>query len=218
MEDLPFPPFPATRFELAMIDPPWHWKARSAKGDDRAPPYPRVSLEMLKRLQPLEVLRRDCAIALWVVDTHIPQALALAEAWGMTFKTVLFYWVKQTKHGRWHVGMGKTTRANPEQCWLLTRGEGLPIRAHDVHRLIVAPVREHSRKPDEARTRLERLFGDVSRIELFARETAPGWTPWGIGIGHAPVSSDLPSPPSSDCSPSSSPARREPRRPPRISA
>lgn len=45
------------------------------------------------------------------------------------------------------------------------------------------PVREHSRKPGEARTGLERLFGDVRRIEMFARETAPGWDAWGDQVG-----------------------------------
>jgi N6-adenosine-specific RNA methylase IME4 len=77
------------------------------------------------------------------------------------------------------MGTGKYTRANPEQCWILRKGKGLRVRDHGVPRLIVSPRREHSRKPDEARSGLERLFGDVRRIELFARERAKGWKSWG---------------------------------------
>ena len=34
---------------------------------------------------------------------------------------------------------------------------------------------EHSRKPDEVRGWLVDLYGDVPRIELFARTSVPGW-------------------------------------------
>jgi MT-A70 len=60
---------------------------------------------------------------------------------------------------------------------LATRG--MPQRdAMDVHQLIVSPVREHSRKPDEAHERIERLFSGPY-LELFARLDRPGWTTWG---------------------------------------
>lgn len=48
-----------------------------------------------------------------------------------------------------------------------------------VLQLIFARRREHSRKPDEVRERIVQLFGDVSRIELFARQKVEGWTSWG---------------------------------------
>ena len=37
----------------------------------------------------------------------------------------------------------------------------------------------HSKKPEEARRRIEQLMGDVPRIELFARRKSPGWAVWG---------------------------------------
>jgi N6-adenosine-specific RNA methylase IME4 len=45
--------------------------------------------------------------------------------------------------------------------------------------VIMSPVREHSRKPVEARERIVQLMGDVPRVELFARQKAPGWDAWG---------------------------------------
>jgi N6-adenosine-specific RNA methylase IME4 len=175
----PWHPLPAGPFDLCYLDPPWRWKTRTPAGDGKAPPYARVELDDLRQLPLPDILAKDAMVAMWVIDTHFPQALALALAWGLTFSTRGFCWAKTTKHGKWHVGTGKTTRANPEDCWLFRRGKGLPIRSHSVRRLVVAPVREHSRKPDEVRHGLEALFGECRRVELFARERCPGWTAWG---------------------------------------
>ena len=74
--------------------------------------------------------------------------------------------------------MGHWTRANAEICSLAVRGH--PKRqAKDVHQVIISHVEEHSKKPDEVRERIERLMGDVPRIELFARQKADGWDVWG---------------------------------------
>lgn len=85
-------------------------------------------------------------------------------------------------------GLGYYTRANPEQAWIFTRkkdrenkipGGGIPVKDKGVPRLIVSPIGRHSEKPEEARIRLERLFGDVRRVELFARSRREGWDSWG---------------------------------------
>jgi N6-adenosine-specific RNA methylase IME4 len=56
---------------------------------------------------------------------------------------------------------------------------GKPKRiARDVRELVIAPRREHSRKPDEVAAGTERLVAGPY-LELFARETRPGWTSWG---------------------------------------
>ena len=101
------------------------------------------------------------------------------DAWGFTFKTVAFVWVKQCrKSDNIFTGMGYWTRANAEICLLATRGH--PKRAaRDVKQVILSHVEEHSKKPDEARRRIEALMGDVPRIELFARQATPGWDVWG---------------------------------------
>ncbi len=39
--------------------------------------------------------------------------------------------------------------------------------------------KKYSKKPDEVRDRIVELFGDLPRIELFARQHADGWDCWG---------------------------------------
>jgi N6-adenosine-specific RNA methylase IME4 len=97
----------------------------------------------------------------------------------------VFYWVKlnsPAKHDAdLFTGLGYWTRANPGQCLLATRGK--PIRqAKDVKRLVVEKRREHSRKPDCVRERIERLVSGPY-LELFARETTRGLDRWGNQAG-----------------------------------
>jgi N6-adenosine-specific RNA methylase IME4 len=77
------------------------------------------------------------------------------------------------------VGMGYYTRANNEICLLGTRGKPLARKSKAVQQIVISQIREHSRKPDEVRERIVELFGDLPRIELFARQAADGWDCWG---------------------------------------
>ncbi|MGS6172148.1 MT-A70 family methyltransferase, partial [Enterobacter hormaechei] len=71
------------------------------------------------------------------------------------------------------------TRANTEDLLIATRGKGLERKCASIKQVIYSPLGEHSQKPAEARFRLEKLYGDVPRIELFSRCGAPGWDHWG---------------------------------------
>ena len=76
-------------------------------------------------------------------------------------------------------GNGYYTRSNAEICLLATKGKPLARLSRSVHSVILSRVQEHSKKPDEARERITKLFGDLPRIELFARQYADGWDCWG---------------------------------------
>jgi N6-adenosine-specific RNA methylase IME4 len=79
-----------------------------------------------------------------------------------------------------HTGTGFTTRKNAEYVVLCKRGKSLR-RDAGVHEIFVTPRREHSRKPDELYLRIERYVGGEGPfLELFARQSRPGWTTWGL--------------------------------------
>jgi N6-adenosine-specific RNA methylase IME4 len=163
-----------------LIDPPWAF--RTFSGKDGIPKrghngaanyyyYSTMSMDELKRLPVGFNAADNCALFMWVVDSHFPEALALGEAWGFGFKTCAFVWSK----GK--IGMGYWTRKQTEQCWLFTRGK--PSRlSKAVRQVIEAPRREHSRKPDEQYERIEALVGGPY-LEMFARQRRPGWDVWG---------------------------------------
>ena len=74
--------------------------------------------------------------------------------------------------------MGYYTRANNEICLLATKGKPLKRINKNVQQIVLSKIRQHSRKPDEVRTRIVDLFGNLPRIELFAREKVEGWDSW----------------------------------------
>ena len=81
------------------------------------------------------------------------------------------------------MGMGSYTRANAEVCLVaIKKGTKAKdyVESHSVRQVIISPVMEHSRKPEEARSRIVQLCGGgVHCIELFARRHAEGWDCWG---------------------------------------
>ena len=129
---------------------------------------------------PVETLaEKDCLLFLWATFPQLPEALHLIRAWGFTFKTVAFVWLKLNKKSpTWFYGLGYWTRGNAEICLLAKRGKP-KRRSAGVHQFIISPVEEHSKKPDVTRDKIIELAGDLPRVELFARQKAPGWDVWG---------------------------------------
>jgi N6-adenosine-specific RNA methylase IME4 len=179
----PFEGLEARRYGVILADPPWSFKTWSAKGEGRSASqhYGVMTFADLCALPVADLAAPDCALFLWAIDPLLPRAVELIEAWGFTYKTVGFCWAKTNAGGGYFAGMGFWTRANSELCLLATRGRP-QRRAKDVRRLVVAPRREHSRKPDEVRQRIERLVPGP-HLELFGRSTALGWSSWGHEVG-----------------------------------
>jgi N6-adenosine-specific RNA methylase IME4 len=175
---------PSKGYRVIYADPPWTFRTFSAKGKGRSAEahYDCMSLEDVKALPVASWAADDAILLMWATDPLLDKAMDVIRAWGFTFKTVGFYWVKQNASGKgFFTGMGFWTRANPEQCLLATRGH--PKRkAADVKRLVVSPRREHSRKPDEMCAHIERL-ADGPCLEMFARASRPGWDAWGVQEG-----------------------------------
>lgn len=179
--DLPPGPFAAI-----VADPPWafmNYDGKATVPTLAADPYQTMSLDDLKAMRLADVSAPDCALFVWTVDAHLKEAQELGEAWGFEFKTIAFIWVKAVPYiggdgfFQPQMGMGYWTRKEAEVCLLFTRGK--PKRLdRSVRQVIATPRREHSRKPEEARVRVERLVAGPY-LELFAREARPGWTVWG---------------------------------------
>jgi N6-adenosine-specific RNA methylase IME4 len=172
------------KYNIIYIDPPWHYncfdKSEAAHGAATSH-YSTMTIQELSSLPISDLADKNCALFLWVTDPCLPEGLQCLNAWGFKFVTIAFYWVKLNKTGTPFLGLGHYTRGNPEICLLGLKGR-LPRQAKNIPKLIISERREHSRKPDEARDRIVSLFGDIPRIELFARTLTPGWDATGYDI------------------------------------
>lgn len=194
---------PGGGYGAIVADPPWQFSVRSPKGASRLPDgevenadgrtaprhYPTMPLAQIRALPVGVLAARDCALFLWAIDSMLPQALEIGAAWGFTYKTVAFTWAKsrvalepgilaaESADAAFPIGPGYWTRANPEQCLFFTRGAPMR-RSSAVRQLIVAPRREHSRKPAQTYPSVEALVCGPY-LELFSRHARPGWDAWG---------------------------------------
>ena len=173
-------PFPNKKYQIIYADPPWSYRDKASAGNRGAIyKYDVLDNNYLCNL-PIENISEDnCALFLWVTMPMLQEGLNLMKAWGFTYKTVGFIWVKRNKKAAtWFWGMGNYTRSNPELCLLAFKGK-LKRQSASIHSIIESPIEEHSKKPAIVRNKIVELFGDLPRIELFARQTTPGWDVWG---------------------------------------
>jgi N6-adenosine-specific RNA methylase IME4 len=172
-----FGPFP-----LIYADPPWKFDVYSEKGLDRTPDqhYPTLSDEEIialeiygKRMD--EVASADAALLLWCTSSNIERALAVMSGWGFTYKTQAV-WVKD------RTGLGLVFRNKHEVLLYGTRG-AMPGPQYQPSSVFEFPRGRHSAKPPEIRTEIEKMYPDFdeqTRLELFSRDSVPGWTHFGF--------------------------------------
>jgi N6-adenosine-specific RNA methylase IME4 len=178
-------------YRAIYADPPWSFATYSRKGKGRSPEayYDCMTLNDIKALPVAEWAAPDCVLLMWATDPILEKAFDVIRAWGFTYKTVGFYWAKLNKgapalvydDSSFFTGMGFWTRANPEMCLLATCGKPKRVGAN-VRKLVVSPRREHSRKPDEVRDRIEALC-EGPYLEMFGRASRPAWDSWGLEAG-----------------------------------
>lgn len=178
-----FPMIPRQRYRCILADPPWFFSA-GTKG--RPQHYPRLRDHELMRM-PIQTLAHPdgCWLFMWCTSPKVQSAFHVAHAWGFKFSGRGFIWIKTLQANgdmpRLHTAQGFTTRKNAEDCWLFRRGA--PKRnAKDIHEVIISPVRENSRKPDEQYERIRR-YCSGPRLELFGRQAWKGWDVWGNEVG-----------------------------------
>jgi N6-adenosine-specific RNA methylase IME4 len=110
---------------------------------------------------------------MWTTAPHLQESFQVFAAWGFEYKTNAV-WVKDK------IGLGYFIRGQHEHLLIATRGDmPCPLPANRPPSVINAPRREHSRKPDEAYELIERMYPELPKLELFARQQRPGWAAWG---------------------------------------
>lgn len=175
------------KYNIIYADPPWTYSSKSAvnnkKGREIKPlsdHYGSMTLPEMCSLPVKDITDKDAACFMWVTDSHLDEALALMAAWGFQYKTIAFNWVKTTNKGNICKNVAPWTLKSAEICILGTKGAMTKYKeVNNIESLVFAERSKHSKKPGEVRRRIEALFGDLPRIELFAREKASGWDAWG---------------------------------------
>lgn len=169
------------KYNIIYADPPWKYNQQTTKASRTVNlHYNTMKTEEMYNFPIKNISESNCVCFMWVTYPKLKEGIELLEKWGFKYKTVAFTWVKKNKNNdNYFMGMGYYTRSNAEICLLGIKGKPLKRYSHSVKQIVDAKIMEHSKKPDEVRGRIVELFGDLPRIELFARQHADGWDCWG---------------------------------------
>lgn len=180
------------KFNVIYMDPPWSYNDKAHAGKRGVEyKYPTMNINDIKSLPIAKIADDNCVLFLWVTFPMLQEGLDLIKAYGFKYKTCGFVWVKKNKkNDNWFMSLGHYSRANSEICLIGTKGSLKRLDA-GVSQVVASPVESHSKKPDEVRNRIERLYGNVNKIELFARKTCEGWVSLGNDIDGKDISGAL---------------------------
>lgn len=175
-------------YDVIVSDPPWKYDV-AGKGWGKAENYYRTHpLDEIVSMGGMpDILADRGVLFLWATSPLLDDAIELLNKWGLTFRGVAFVWVK-TKKTEPTTPIGaqgvRPSIVKPTVEFVLAasrvkRGRPMPLFDESVRQVILAPKREHSRKPDEVFERIEALYPDARRLEMFARQSRAGWDAWG---------------------------------------
>uniref|UniRef100_A0A6M3X7I5 Putative methyltransferase n=2 Tax=viral metagenome TaxID=1070528 RepID=A0A6M3X7I5_9ZZZZ len=185
--------FPNRKYNIILADPPWKfigWSINKSGKKSPANHYECQDLDWIKSLPINKLADKDCILFLWATYPTLEISFEVIKEWGFKYATCGFTWIKTTKNNKWHFGLGYWTRANPEICLIGVKGHPKRIDK-SIPNLIVSRVMEHSKKPDEVRSRIVQLIGNLPRIELFAREQVDGWDALGNEVDGMDIQDSL---------------------------
>lgn len=190
------------KYNVIYADPPWSYKGQifGRGGTDKH--YNTERIIDLKSLPVANLAANNCALFMWATFPLLQEAIDLGKHWGFTYKTVAFTWVKKNKKSDSpFIGMGYYTRANAEIVMLFTKGNAIERVNKNISQVcfedevFYSEIGKHSQKPDEIRKRIVKLFGDVPKVELFARSRKgmfsdyeyDGWDVYGNEVNNSIV-------------------------------
>jgi len=204
---------PPRRYKIIYVDPPWHYFGATDKDQAAGKHYNTMTHEELVALPVRQLIEDPGVVFMWATGPKLGEAIDLMRAWGFHYRCIGYVWIKTTKEGKVIEGQGirpsfvkqmdevvlvGSTEPVTDEFVIIgstePRGRTLKILTESQAQNIFAPRGEHSEKPEEARWRIEELFGDIPRLELFARCQYPGWDVWGLEADGPMASSEAKSP------------------------
>ena len=170
---------PNKKYDILYADPCWDYKGQTQhskvkESGGAISHYPTMKLKDLINGDINKITKENALLFMWTSSPHLDQAIQLGASWGFAYITIGFIWDKQK------VNPGYYTMSSCEICLIFKKGKIPTPRGSRNERQFLSEMRtNHSKKPDEIRDRINRMFPTQDKIELFARTRIDGWDCWG---------------------------------------
>ena len=160
------------KFKTILADPPWSYSNKATRSASNKH-YKTMTLDDMASLPIAALADNQSHLHLWTTNAFIFDCKRIIEAWGFEYKSCLI-WAKP------QMGIGNYWRVSHEYLLFANRGN-LRFQDHSEMSWVICNRTKHSSKPEAIREKIERVsLGPY--LELFARETYPGWVSWGNEI------------------------------------
>ena len=169
------------KYDIIYADPAWLYKCGKnhlakksmINGKDDIQ-YDSMTIDDMKNLPVGEIANDNCLLFMWITSPFLKIGIDLLTDWNFEFSTIAFVWHKQKANP------GSYTLSETEICIVAKKGKIPQPRGSRKERQFLSETRtEHSKKPNEVRSRIARMFPEQNKIELFARQKYEGWDAWG---------------------------------------
>lgn len=174
------------KYKIIYADPPWEYKQKQINFQhyDAGKKYVNSVNEHYQTMSKQKLFdmkkvienissSESCLLFMWATCPNLGLAIDLGREWGFEFKTVAFVWDKQ------RTNYGFYTLSQCELCLVFKKGKIPKKQTNNVKQFLSEHVGKHSAKPKEIRKRIDMMFSNQPKIELFARQKVDGWDCWG---------------------------------------
>jgi len=178
------PPPRAGQYSVIYADPPWTFETYSAKGKGRSAEahYDCMTLADIIALPVSSWATKTAALYLWTTSPMLMAAGRVMDAWGMPYRSSLVWRKDRAGTGYWVQNQHEIILIGARGAKVCPRFRGIKLASS----VIEGQQRAHSQKPDRAREIIEAYHPDAIKLEMFAREQAPGWDAWGLEADTGP--------------------------------
>lgn len=177
---------PREKFDVVVADPPWSYYGQQDKWGAAAKFYPTMTNQEIFDLPMRQLLNPNGVLFLWSTSPKLDLAVLCLRKWKLHFRGVAFVWVKTRKSDGLPIGAQgvRPSVVKPTTEFVLAaskvrKGRPMPLADESIRQVVMAPKQEHSRKPDAVQERIETMYPNAKKLEMFARRKRPGWDSWG---------------------------------------
>lgn len=172
------------KYSIIYCDPPWSYFNGGVPQGGVNAQYPTMKLVDIKRLRVNDISADTSVLFLWATFPQLQEALEVMKSWDFQYKTLGFSWLKTNKDGTPFFGIGYYAKSNQEVCLMGVKGKAHSlVKSNKVSSVILHLKTKHSKKPAIVREKIVELFGDLPRIELFARSSSKIENGW-VNVGY----------------------------------
>ena len=161
-------------YSVIYADPPWRYDYPISDSRRIENHYPTMDINEICDLEVQKICNDDAILFLWVTSPMLENGLKVLKNWGFEYRTSMV-WVKPT------IGMGQWVRQRHEFVLIGVKGNlPTPEGSNKPDSVIESPREEHSKKPDILYEIIEKMYPELSKVELFSRKKREGWDNWGF--------------------------------------